>query len=129
MSANFAKSVLIVDDNERVRSALCELFTQEADFAVCGEAGNGREAIEKTQQLHPDLIIMDMSMPLMNGLEAARVLKKLMPTAPIIMYSNFSDVLEEQEAGSAGVSALISKSEHVSTLIARARMLLRQNAA
>jgi len=129
VSANFAKSVLIVDDNERVRSALCELFTQEADFAVCGEAGNGREAIEKAQQLHPDLIILDMSMPLMNGLKAARVLKKLMPTAPIIMYSNFSDVLEEQEAGSAGVSALISKSEHVSTLIARARMLLRQNAA
>ena len=74
-----AKAVLVVDDNALIRQALCELFKREADFEVCGEAENGREAIEKAQQLHPDLIVMDLSMPVMNGIEAARVLKGLMP--------------------------------------------------
>jgi YesN/AraC family two-component response regulator len=53
---------------------------------MCGEAENGREAIEKAQQSHPDLIVLDLSMPVMNGLDAARVLKRLMPTLPLIMY-------------------------------------------
>ncbi len=74
-----AKSVLIVDDVELIRRALCELFKSEADFDVCGEAENGQEAIEKAQELHPDLIVLDLSMPIMNGIDAARVLKTLMP--------------------------------------------------
>src|SRR5437016_13578448 len=77
-----AKAVLIVDDNALIRQALCEMFKREADFEVCGEAENGQEAIEKAQQLHPDLIVMDLSMPVMNGIEAASVLKSLMPTVP-----------------------------------------------
>ena len=67
-----AKSVLIVDDVELIRRALCELFKSEADFDVCGEAENGQEAIEKAQELHPDLIVLDLSMPIMNGIDAAR---------------------------------------------------------
>jgi len=129
VSASAAKSVLVVDDSQIVRSALCELFTQESDFDVCGEAENGREGIDKAKRLHPDLIIMDMSMPLMNGLDAARVLKGIMPTVPIIMYSNFSDVFMAKEAVSVGIAALVSKAESISTLIARARMLVRRNAA
>jgi PleD family two-component response regulator len=62
------RSVLIVDDNAMIRQALCELFVREGDFDVCGEAENGREAIEKAQLLHPDLIVTDLSMPGMNGL-------------------------------------------------------------
>ena len=80
-----AKTVLIVDDNAFIRQALCELFTRETDFEVCGEAENGQEAIEKAQQLHPDLIVLDLLMPVMNGLDAARVLKRLITTVPIIM--------------------------------------------
>jgi YesN/AraC family two-component response regulator len=56
-----------------------ELFTAEADFEVCGEAANGQEAIERAQEFHPDLIILDLSLPVMNGLDAAKVLKTLMP--------------------------------------------------
>jgi|SRR5919109_2955951 CheY-like chemotaxis protein len=81
-----AKAVLIVDDTAVIRQVPCELFTRESDFKVCGQAVNGREAIEKAQQLHPDLIVLDLSMPVMNGLEAARVLKRLMPTLPIITF-------------------------------------------
>ncbi len=124
-----AKAVLVVDDNALIRQALCELFKREADFEVCGEAENGREAIEKAQQLHPDLIVMDLSMPVMNGIEAARVLKSLMPTVPLIIFSEYSDVFSEKEARSAGVSALVSKSEDVSVLVGKARALLYHIAA
>jgi len=124
-----AKSVLIVDDNEIIRRGLRELFTAEPDFDVCGEAENGREAIEKAQELHPDLIVLDLSMPVMNGIDAARVLRKLMPTLPLIIFSEYSGVLSEAEARSAGVSALVSKSEHVSVLVAKARALLYPVAA
>jgi DNA-binding NarL/FixJ family response regulator len=124
-----AKAVLIVDDNTLIRQALCEMFTREADFEVCGEAENGQEAIEKAQQLHPDLVVMDLSMPVMNGIEAASILKGLMPTVPLIIFSEYSDVFSEKEARSAGVSALVSKSEHVSVLVGKARALLYHIAA
>ena len=87
------RTVLIVDDNPSIRQSLCELFTRQGDFDVCGEAENGREAIDRAQQLHPDLIVMDLSMPVMNSLDAARVLRRLMPqyrslcSAPTVMRS------------------------------------------
>jgi len=123
------KSVLVVDDNASIRQALCRVFTSEAEFDLCGEAENGREAIEKAQVLHPDLIVMDLSMPVMNGIDAARTLKTLMPMVPVIIFSEYSDVFSEQEARSAGISALVSKSEHVSVLIDRVRALLYPAAA
>jgi DNA-binding NarL/FixJ family response regulator len=107
------KSILIADDNAFVRQKLCGLFSREADFEVCGEAENGREAIEEAQDLHPDLILLDLSMPVMNGLDATRVLKRVMPEVPVIMYSAYSDSFTEKEAHSPGVSALVSKSEPV----------------
>ena len=65
------KSVLVVDDNAFIRQVLCRVFTSEGGFDVCGEAGNGQDAIEKAQALHPDLIVTDLSMPVMNGIDAA----------------------------------------------------------
>ena len=124
-----AKMVLVVDDNAAIRQALCHLFTAEADFDVCGEAENGQEAIEKAQALHPDLIVMDLSMPVMNGIDAARTLKTLMPSVPVIIFSDYSDVFSEKEARSAGICALVSKSEPVSLLIGKARALLHPPAA
>ncbi|SRR6266568_8622192 len=123
-----AKSVLIVDDVE-IRRAVCELFTAEADFDVCGEAANGQEAIERAQEFHPDLIVLDLSMPVMNGLDAAKVLKTLMPAVPLIIFSEYSDVFSHEEARAAGVSALVSKSEHMSVLLEKARALLYPMAA
>jgi YesN/AraC family two-component response regulator len=123
------KSVLLVDDNAVIRQALCRLFTSEAGFEICGEAENGQKAIEKAQELRPDLIVMDLSMPVMNGIEAVRVLKRLMPKVPVIIFSEYSDVFSEKEARSAGVSALVSKAEHVSLLLGKARALLYDVAA
>jgi DNA-binding NarL/FixJ family response regulator len=123
------RTVIIVDDNPFIREALCEFFTREADFEVCGQAEDGREAIEKAQQLHPDLIVTDLSMPVMNGLEETRVLKGLMPAVPVIIYTAHSNPFVEKEARSAGASAIISKSEAVAVLINKARSLLDQIAA
>jgi DNA-binding NarL/FixJ family response regulator len=124
-----SRSVLIVDDNRVIRQALCELFTREGDFDVCGEAENGKEAVEKAQQLRPDLIVTDLSMPGMNGLEETRALKKLMPTVPVIIYTAHEDPIVEREAAAAGVSAVVSKSQAAGILIATARSLLDQIAA
>ena len=118
------KSVLIADDNAFVRQRLGDLFGREPDFEVCGEAENGRKAVEEAQELHPDLILLDLSMPVMNGLDAARALKRLMPEVPIVMFSAYSDSLTEKEARSAGVSALVSKSEQMSVLVGIARNLV-----
>jgi DNA-binding NarL/FixJ family response regulator len=123
------KSVLIVDDNTFVREALCELFQREADFEVCGEAENGKEAIEKARELQPDLIVLDFSMPVMNGFDVARVLKRLMPTVPIIMYSAFGDKLAKHQAQLIGISEVVSKSEQASVLIQKARELFYREAA
>jgi DNA-binding NarL/FixJ family response regulator len=124
-----AKSVLIVDDVEIIRQALRQLFTSEADFEVCGEAENGREAIEKAQELRPDLIVLDLSMPVMNGIDAARALRRLMPAVPLIIFSEYGDVFSAEEAHSAGISALVLKSEHLSVLLDKARALLYPMAA
>lgn len=129
MTPTTPKSVLIVDDSSYIRQALCELFKQEADFLVCGEAENGKEAIKKAQELRPDLIVLDLSMPVMNGFDAARILKRLMPTVPLIMYSAFGDKLAEKQARLIGISEVVSKSEHVSVLIHKARGLLYSAAA
>jgi len=123
------RSVLVVDDNPLVRRALCEIFTGEEDFDVCGEAENGRDAIEKAQLLSPDLIVTDLSMSVMNGLEETRVLKKLMPTVPVIIFTAHCDPFVEKEAHAAGASAVVSKSEAIAVLITKARGLLDQIAA
>jgi DNA-binding NarL/FixJ family response regulator len=118
-----------VDDNAFICDALCELFQREPDFKICGRAGNGKAAIEKARELRPDLIVLDFSMPVMNGFDAARVLKRLMPSVPLIMYSAFGDNLVKHQAQLIGFAEVISKSEHVSVLIQKARSLFRRMAA
>ena len=123
------RSVLIADDQELIRHMLCLLFAAQSDFEVCGEAENGQEAVEMAQVLHPDLIMLDLSMPVMNGIEAACALKRLMPMTPIIVFSEFSDVFSEGEARPTGIAACISKTESLSVLLEKARAVLYPIAA
>jgi two-component system chemotaxis response regulator CheB len=123
-----SKSVLLVDDNAFIRRVLSQVFASETDFNICGEAENGQESIDKAQRLHPDLIVMDLLMPVMNGIAAVHILKAILPTVPIIIFSEYSDVFSESEARSEGVS-LVSKSANVSVLISKARDLLCLKAA
>jgi two-component system, chemotaxis family, chemotaxis protein CheY len=123
------KTVLIVDESVFVRHALYELFTRQSDFDVCGVAENGREAIEVACRLHPDLIVLDLSMPVMNGLDAARVLKRVLPTVLIIIYSALEDSLSEKQAKLIGISEVVSKFDPLSLLLEKARALAYRIAA
>jgi DNA-binding NarL/FixJ family response regulator len=123
------RSVLVVDDNPTVRKIICELFTRDGDFEVCGQAENGQDAVEKAKMLQPALIVTDLAMPLMNGLEETRLLKKLMPAVPVIIYSAHIDAFIERECRAAGASTVLSKAGNVMVLIEKARHLLHEIAA
>lgn len=119
---------MIVDDSAAVREVLVRLFS-EGGFEVCGVAENGLEAVEKAQELHPGLIVMDISMPVMNGIEAAQIFKQMLPTVPVIMLSDYGVQFLETGAGSIGIAAVVSKAECTSVLLYEARALLYQTAA
>lgn len=122
-------TVLVVDDNPAVRKLICELFTRESDFQVCAEAENGSEALLRAQQFEPDLVVTDLSMPQMNGLEEIRALNKLRLSTPVILYSAHMDSFVEKEAFAAGASAVVPKVNVVAVLIPTARTLLERLAA
>lgn len=82
------KRILIVDDSAVLRKTLRQTLERHDGWEVCGEAANGREGVEKAQRLKPDLILLDSSMPALNGLEAARQLKRLLPSVPLLMFTN-----------------------------------------
>src|SRR2546421_3419830 len=88
-----------------------------------------KRQFEKAWELHPDLIVLDLAMPVMNGLEAAGVLKCLMPTVTLIMYSAFADSAARQEILRKGISELVSKSESFDVLVRKARGVLYPRAA
>jgi DNA-binding NarL/FixJ family response regulator len=115
---------MVVDDNPAIRRALRNILEFNDGWVVCGEAVDGRDGIEKAKALGPDLIVLDLSMPVMNGLEAARVLHQIMPQVPLILCSLHTDRVLEKEAVSAGVTAVFSKAQNMQTLISRARELL-----
>lgn len=121
------KTVLIVEDNASLRRALCALFKRHMDFDVCG-VENGNEAIEVAARGHLDLIVLDFFMPDMNGLDAARALKDVLPTVPLILYSALDESLGEQ-ANSIGISEIVSKSDPPSLLLERAQALVNGTAA
>jgi DNA-binding NarL/FixJ family response regulator len=79
--------VLVADDHEVMRMGIRNLLEVQPGWTVCAEANNGQEAVEKTLQLHPDVIVMDISMPVMNGLEAASQITKRVPQIPVILFS------------------------------------------
>ena len=78
--------ILIVDDSSLVRQRLRDLLQQHPDWRVCGEAVNGRDAVDKAQELNPDVIVLDFLMPGMDGLQAAREIGKVVPSIPILMF-------------------------------------------
>jgi DNA-binding NarL/FixJ family response regulator len=118
------KRVLIVDDNRIVRSYVHQLFELEPDFELSGEADNGRDAIERAENLKPDLIILDLSMPSMTGLDVAPLLRKSLPDARIILFTVYEGYEVERLASAAGIHAVVSKYQAAPKLIVQARALL-----
>jgi two-component system, NarL family, nitrate/nitrite response regulator NarL len=123
------KRVLLVDDNAMVRKAVRPLFDRHPKFEVCGEAEHGREAVERAPGLSPDLILLDLSMPVMNGLEAAPLLLKLLPNVWLILFSAHNGPEVERLSRAAGIHAVVPKSKAVTHLIAQAEALVNRKVA
>jgi DNA-binding NarL/FixJ family response regulator len=116
-----AKRVLFADDNRVVRSIIKNFLTTNMDL-VWEEAADGCEAVEHANHSKPDLIILDFSMPKMNGAQAAQALKRSMPEVPIVLYTMFELPLKiVQEIG---FDAVVSKSSGITRLAECVRMLL-----
>ena len=117
------RAILVADDNATVRKMLRRMFEEEADYDICAEATNGREAIDLALLHKPDLIILDLSMPVMNGLEAARELKRLLPRVPIILFTQHAEISNRLGITNLNVDRIVSKSEgnslmgHVRSLV------------
>jgi two-component system response regulator NreC len=98
-------TVLVAEDHTIVRKGICSLIDGKADIQVVGEAEDGREAIDKVMALSPDVVLMDITMPRLNGLEATRQIKKMFPQIKILaltMYTNEEYILQILQAGASG---------------------------
>jgi DNA-binding NarL/FixJ family response regulator len=122
--------ILIVDDSSMMRRALRRWIEQNPNWKVCAEAPNGAVAIEKVKELLPDLVILDLSMPVMNGLEAARHIKEIAPTTPMVMFTMYVNDALTKDAQAAGIQRVVSKTESVmNQLITSISSLLHEPAA
>jgi DNA-binding NarL/FixJ family response regulator len=118
------KSVLIVDDNQIVRKVVCRFFERLKDWRIGGEAGDGAEAIQRAMEVKPDLILLDCCMPNMNGVEAASVLKKMMPKVHFIVFTLFDGVLGARLSSAAGVDLVVPKADGLHGLVKAVQQIL-----
>jgi DNA-binding NarL/FixJ family response regulator len=105
MNANLSIRLLIVDDHPVVRDGLSGIFAGDQEFEVVGQAANGLEAVTKAQELQPDVVLMDLRMPEMGGVDAIKQLRKLSPSAHVLVlttYDTDNEVLSAIEAGATG---------------------------
>ena len=118
-----AKKVLLADDHPSIRRMLTDLFEAEEGYDICAEAIDGQEAIALAIKHRPDLIILDLSMPVLNGLEASIALKKLMPDVPIILFTHHASLSNSLFGSGASVDRIVSKTNanelmgHVRSLV------------
>jgi DNA-binding NarL/FixJ family response regulator len=124
-----ALRVLVVDDNESVRRSICKLLHSLADVQVIDEAVDGEEAVHKTRQLLPDVLLLDITMPTMNGLEAAHILKKEFPSIHIVVISQHDSRGFQWAALAAGVSGYVVKSNAARDLVPELRRIQRLRAS
>ncbi len=111
-------SVLLVDDHTMLRQGLAEHLSRDPDIEVIGEAADGEAAVQKARSLRPDVVLMDVSMPRMNGIDATRILHAEFPAMVVIGLSMYAEPHRAEEMRQAGASAYVSKSEAAEALVA-----------
>jgi two-component system chemotaxis response regulator CheY len=118
------KNILIADDNAGVRTLIRAYLEMQTGFEICGEATDGVDAIEKIKELKPDLILMDLAMPKMNGAEVASIVKSSMPHIPIILFSVYGEKIGKSLASAVGVDIVLSKPDGIGNLVESVKRLL-----
>ncbi len=117
--------ILIADDQQDVREGIRSLLEAHPQFEVCAEAADGGEAVERTLQFAPDLVILDISMPVMNGMDAAKMIRQVSPDTPILMVSVHSIRELIEEARKIGVQGYVAKAEVGEILVEAIDAILR----
>jgi DNA-binding NarL/FixJ family response regulator len=125
VTASALGKVLLIDDGDAVRDVI-RTFLRNRGIQVCGEAADGVDAIEKAKALKPDLIIIDLAMPRMNGMEAASILSRIMPRVPIVLLTIYGDFMGASLAAASGIKAVISKTDSLDKLAVCVRSLLQK---
>jgi CheY-like chemotaxis protein len=111
------KTILIADDSQVVRQMVRSHLESRLEQVVCAEATDGLDAIEYVRKVKPELIVLDVSMPVMNGLDAAPILHGIVPEVPIILFTSHKDVVPEKRAKAAGICAVVSKIDQIEVLV------------
>jgi DNA-binding NarL/FixJ family response regulator len=117
--------ILIADDQEPIRRRVSLILRSQANLEVCAEAATGSEAVEKAQESNPDLIVLDITMPEMNGLDAARKIKAFAPDTPILILSVHKSKQLMEEAQKIGVRGYVTKAEAGENLLKAVDAVLR----
>jgi DNA-binding NarL/FixJ family response regulator len=124
MSEKPMARILIADDQESTRKVLKALIGTHSGWEVCAEAQNGHEAVQQAAELRPDLIVLDLSMPVMDGLQAARVISRQVPSVPILIYTLYVSPELALEAKKAGVRQVVDKAGTREKLLTTMTLLL-----
>ena len=119
--------VLVVDDSEIVRRGICQILQTQADIHIICEASDGADAIRKVRLHRPDVVLLDITMPVMNGFDAARCIKHEFPLTLILIVSQFDSVPFAREAIAAGASGYVVKSNAGTELIPMLRKTMSQH--
>ena len=111
------KRVLIADDNTSVRDVIRMFLCAHKEIEICGEAVDGLDTVEKAQRLKPDLLLLDLVMPEINGAMVASILKHKMPNLRIILFTMYSDNVSKALSSAIGVDAVLSKPDGMSHVV------------
>jgi DNA-binding NarL/FixJ family response regulator len=112
-----ATRILIADDHEMMRTVLRNLLNSHDGWQVCAEAKNGSEAVVQTRELHPDVVVLDLAMPVMDGMRAAREITRNTPELPVIMFTLHASPEVEEQAKRVGVRYVVSKARNAGRLV------------
>ena len=122
------KTILIADDNERVRTVVRQALERETGFKICGEATDGTDAVSKAKELEPDLVILDVRMPGLNGVEVAGILRYALPKVRIIFVTMYAEDIGENLMSVFHIDAVLSKANGLTRLVENVESLLAEPA-